>query len=101
MVYRGIQHDHSSDNWLFKSDEFRWSKNATKAFQEIKQKMVEAPVLHLLDFSKVFELACDSLKVGIGRVLSKESHPIAYFSEKLNDAKLWYSTYDQEFYAVI
>ena len=28
-------------------------------------------------------------------------HPVAYFSEKLNDAKLKYSTYDQKFNAVI
>jgi len=38
-----------------KSGEFSWSKRATKAFQEIKPKMIEAPVLRLLDFSKVFE----------------------------------------------
>uniref|UniRef100_A0A2N9IG07 RNA-directed DNA polymerase n=1 Tax=Fagus sylvatica TaxID=28930 RepID=A0A2N9IG07_FAGSY len=37
----------------------------------------------------------------IGGVLSQERHPIAYFSEKLNDAKLRYSTYDKEFYAVV
>uniref|UniRef100_A0A2N9G4P9 Reverse transcriptase n=1 Tax=Fagus sylvatica TaxID=28930 RepID=A0A2N9G4P9_FAGSY len=37
----------------------------------------------------------------IGGVLSQERHPIAYFSEKLNDAKLKYSTYDKEFYAVL
>ena len=28
-------------------------------------------------------------------------HPIAYFSEQLNDAKQKYSTYDKEFYAII
>ena len=84
-----------------KSGEFSWSKRATKAFQEIKQKKIEAPVLHLPDFSKVFELACDVSGTGIGGVLSQEGHPVAYFSEKLNDAKLRYSTYDQEFYAVI
>uniref|UniRef100_A0A2N9GJN6 Integrase catalytic domain-containing protein n=1 Tax=Fagus sylvatica TaxID=28930 RepID=A0A2N9GJN6_FAGSY len=37
----------------------------------------------------------------IGGVLSQEHHPIAYFSEKLNDAKLKYSTYDKEFYVVV
>jgi len=28
-------------------------------------------------------------------------HPIAYFSEKLNDARNWYSTYDLELYALV
>lgn len=37
--------------------------------------------------------------VGIGGVLSQEGHPIAYFSEKLNEARRRYSTYDREFYA--
>ena len=73
-----------------KSGEFSWLKRVTKAFQEIKQKMVEAPVLRLLDFSKVFEVTCDASGISIGRVLSQEGHPIAYFSENLNDAKLRY-----------
>jgi len=33
-------------------------------------------------------------------VLSQESHLVAYFSEKLNDARQQYSTYDKEFYMV-
>eukprot|EP00253_Pinus_taeda_P023337 PITA_23337 len=37
----------------------------------------------------------------IGGVLSQEDRPIAYFSEKLNDAKRKYSSYDKEFYAVV
>jgi len=84
-----------------KSGEFSWSMSATKAFQEIKQKMVEAPILRLPDFSKVFEVACDASGIVIGGVLSQEGHLVAYFSEKLNDVKLRYSTYDQEFYTVI
>ena len=78
-----------------------WTKVASKAFHELKKKMTEAPILRLLDFSKVFEVACDALGVGIVGVLSQEGHPIAFFSEKLNDAKLKYSTYDKEFYVIV
>ena len=61
--------------------------------------MIEAPVMRLPDFSKVFEVARNTFGVGIGGVLSQGGHAIAYFSEKLNEAK-WkkYSKYEREFY---
>ena len=80
---------------------FIWTKAATKAFNEVKQKITEALVMRLPDFTKPFEMECDTSSIGIGGVLSQERHPIAYFSEKLNDAKQKYSTYDKKIYAII
>ena len=37
----------------------------------------------------------------IGAVLIQDDRLIAYFSEKLNEAKIKYSMYDKELYAVI
>ena len=84
-----------------KNKEFQWSNVASQAFREIKVIMTKAPVLRYLDFTKVFEVAYDASGVGIGGVLSREGHPIAFFSEKLNDVKTRYSTYDKEFYAIV
>jgi len=43
---------------------------ATKAFKEVK-KLIGASVMRLLDFSKVFEVTCDSLGLVIGGVVRK------------------------------
>ena len=84
-----------------KNEEFQWSNSASQTLREINVKMTEAHVLRYPDFTKVFEVACDASGVGVGGVLSQEGHPISFFSEKLNDAKRRYSTYDKEFYAIV
>jgi hypothetical protein len=55
----------------------------------------------LPDFQKTFQVKCDVNGYAVGGVLSQDDRPVAYFSEKLDEAKLKYSTYDKEFYAII
>eukprot|EP00253_Pinus_taeda_P029193 PITA_29193 len=80
---------------------FKWIVEAERNFQLLKKKITEKPVLVLPDFNKTFQVKCDASVEAIGGVLSQEDRPIAYFSEKLNDAKKKYSSYDKEFYAVV
>jgi hypothetical protein len=67
----------------------------------LKEKIIEQPVLVFLDFSRTFQVRCDTSGFVVGVVLSQDNKPIAYFSEKMNETKIKYSTYDKEFYAII
>jgi hypothetical protein len=67
----------------------------------LKEKIIEQPIPVLPDFGKTFKVRCDASGLAIGTVLCQDNRSVAYFSEKLNDAKQNYSMYDKEFYAVI
>jgi len=86
---------------VIKSTSFVWTRKAQLAFEEIKKRLTQAPVLSLSYFSKAFEVKFDTSRVSIGGVLTQEGKPLAFFSEKLCDSRRKYSTYDKEFYAIV
>jgi hypothetical protein len=80
---------------------FKWTEEAERSFNILKEKITEQPIMVLPDFRKTFQVRCDASGVAIGAVLSQDNRPLAYFSDTLNEAKNKYYTYDKELYAII
>jgi len=63
--------------------------------------MINALILSLLDFQKVFEIECDASNVGICVILNQNSKHITFYCEKLIDSGRKYSVYDKDFYVIV
>jgi len=61
---------------------FKWGDEQDQAFEELKRKLCEAPLLQQPYFGKTFEIECDASGIGIGGVLLQEGKHVAYFSKK-------------------
>ena len=66
---------------------FKWTEVADSNFKFLKKKITKKPILDLPIFDKVFQVDKYASGMTIGVVMSQEKTPVAYFSEKLNEAK--------------
>ncbi|GKD98765.1 putative reverse transcriptase domain-containing protein [Tanacetum coccineum] len=71
------------------------------AFQNLKDKWCNAPVLSLFDGPKDFVVYCDTLVLGFGCVLMQRGNVIAYASRQLKIHEKNYTTHDLELGAVV
>jgi hypothetical protein len=65
---------------LKKDKKFEWTPKCEESFQELKKRLVTAPVLTMPDITKNFDVYCDASKLGLGCVLMQEGKVIAYLS---------------------
>jgi hypothetical protein len=92
---------------LLKKDvAWTWSEEAQEAFNTLKEKLSEFPILRRPDFSKVFILHTDWSAFGIGAILGQldeegKEYVIAYASRSNNKAESNYSSYEGECLAVV
>jgi hypothetical protein len=86
---------------LLKKKSFAWTADSEKAFNTLKQALVNTPVLALPDFSLPFCLETDACATGIGAILSQQGHPIAFLGKALCDKNQKLSIYEKEFLAIM
>nr|GEV01842.1 hypothetical protein [Tanacetum cinerariifolium] len=89
---------------LEKDTPFFFSNKCIEAFQTLKRKLTEAPILVAPDWDLPFELMCDTSYFAIGAVLGKRKtkhfQPIHYASKTMTDAQAHYTTMEKELLAV-
>ncbi|GKA24039.1 reverse transcriptase domain-containing protein [Tanacetum coccineum] len=90
---------------LEKNTPFIFSDDCIQAFEMLKKKLTEAPILIAPDWDLPFELMCDASDFAIGAVLGQrhEKHfrPIHYASKTMNEAESHYTTTEKEMLAVV
>ncbi|KAL0559074.1 hypothetical protein IC582_003663 [Cucumis melo] len=84
-----------------KGTPFVWSKACEDSFQNLKQKLVTAPVLTVPDGSGSFVIYSDASKKGLGCVLMQQGKMVAYASRQLKSHEQNYPTHDLELAAVV
>jgi len=85
---------------------FIWSKECEEAFESLKKKLSEAPVLAHYDPNRQTRVETDASDGVVAAVLSQlcedeEWHPVAYYSASMTPAEHNYDIHDKELLAVI
>nr|GFB48605.1 putative polyprotein [Tanacetum cinerariifolium] len=84
-----------------KGEKFVWNEEREKSFEELKQRLVSAPVLTLPSGSGGFQIYSDASKKGLGCVLMQHGKVIAYASRQLKPYEVNYPTHDLELVVVV
>ncbi|GKD23896.1 putative nucleotidyltransferase, ribonuclease H [Tanacetum coccineum] len=84
-----------------KNKSYIWGEEQESAFQLLKQKLCEAPILALPEGNDNFVVYCDASLQGLGAVLMQREKVIAYASRQLKPHEENYTTHDLELGAVI
>jgi hypothetical protein len=92
---------------LLKKDvEYNWTMDRQQAFEELKRRLVTAPILSPPDWAKTFHVTLDASGWCLGAILwqpdeEKRERPIYYASRQMSPAERKYTTTEREALAVI
>lgn len=98
---------HPLTKLLAKDVSWSWADEEEHAFQTLKSRLVDRPVLAIYDVTAETELHTDASKVGIGGVLLQRScssdpfRPVAFYSRKTSPEEKHFHAYELETLAVV
>jgi hypothetical protein len=84
-----------------KNVRYVWSDECEASFQELKRRLVTAPVLTLPSSKEGFVVYSDASHSGLGCVLMQQGKVIAYASRQLKNHERNYPTHDLELAAIV
>jgi len=88
-----------------KGIKFEWTQEQQEAFDNLKEKLITAPVLQYQNFNDEFILTTDASDFAIGGILSQgvigQDRPITYASRILSHAEQNYNTTEKELLAIV
>ncbi|RVW79287.1 Transposon Ty3-I Gag-Pol polyprotein [Vitis vinifera] len=84
-----------------KGVKFEWSDDCECSFQELKNRLVSAPILTIPSGSGGFVVYSDASHQGLGCVLMQHGRVVAYASRQLKPYEKNYPTHDLELAAVV
>ncbi|KAD0514134.1 hypothetical protein E3N88_44144 [Mikania micrantha] len=84
-----------------KGVKFIWNDEREECFEELKTRLVSAPILTLPSGSGGYQIYSDASKKGLGCVLMQHGKVIAYASRQLKPHEVNYPTHDLELAAVV
>lgn len=88
-----------------KGTTWEWSTACEEAFNTLKERLTNAPLLRQPDASKDYILATDASDFAVGAVLLQDfgsgPQPVGYYSRKLRDAENNYPVHDKEMLAIV
>mmetsp|Transcript_17193 Transcript_17193/g.56962 ORF Transcript_17193/g.56962 Transcript_17193/m.56962 type:complete len:891 (-) Transcript_17193:657-3329(-) len=92
-------------NLLRKNVKFCWDDAQEAAFQELKKRLISAPVLRYFNPALATCVLVDASDYAIGAVLTQQHGedllPVAFFSKRLNSAEVNYSVREKELLGLI
>ena len=86
---------------LLKDVKFEWNDKCQASFEQLKQFLIEAPVLTQPTLGKEYTLYSDASRIGLGCVLMQDGKVVAYASRQLKPHEQNYPTNDLELAAVV